>query len=569
MKRIFQSLVVITFIFLLGRLFQLQILKKDYYEVLSEKDRLRMEIIPAPRGKIFSREGIVLADSRPSYSIFIDPYEVDSSEINYLAEILNISKEVIYKKIRPHFRIGRIRRVSFDAVSRVVESQEKFPAVRVITEPARYYPFDNIFSHLLGYTGEVNDEELKRLKGYVKGDMIGKNGVEKQYDCHLREKKGVSYVEVDAMGRVVKRFDSPKASPPQRGMDTYLSVSADLTLFVDSLLSDFSRAAVVAMEPKTGEILLYYSKPGYSANKMTSGISLDDWDSLRNREDAPLWDRIICGEYPPGSIFKIPTTIIALRNGIVTEYTTFNPCEESLWIGDRYFCCWKKHNKLRLLDAIIQSCDIYFYQVGMKMTLEQLVEGAKKLKFEEKCGIDIPGERRGFLPSRDWYNNKYGGRGWDRGVLANLAIGQGEVLLTPLQIVVFFSAIANNGKTFTPHILKEIRDRDGRIVLVFRPKKIDLGLSSFTVKFIKKAMKGVLNNRKGTAYGSRLRGITIAGKTGTAENPHGEDHSLFVSFAPFENPEIVVFTVIENIGHGSAYAAPVTTKIIKKYLSMK
>jgi penicillin-binding protein 2 len=568
MKAQIKIIIIIIVIILIGRLFQLQVLKTDYYKLLSEKDRLRSEIIPAPRGRIFSREGVILAESRPSYSLIIDPYQVAPLEISRLSEVLDMREEAIYKKVKPHFRTSSIRRVSFEEISRIIEEQELFPSIRVITEPVRYYPYDSILSHLIGYTGEITDEELRDSRRfYRKGDIVGKKGVEKSYEYHLRGKKGVNFVEVDVRGRVVRRFDGSKATKAERGNDIYLTISKDLTLYADSLLKDFQCAASIAMDPRNGEILLYYSKPGYPSNKMTEGIPVYEWDTLRCREDAPLWDRIISGEYPPGSIFKIPTAIVALENDVIDELKEFEPCEESLYIGDRYFGCWKKHGKLRLMDAIIQSCDIFFYQVGMSMSLEEMIEGAKKLGFGERCGIGLPGERGGFLPSRDWYNEKYGRRGWDRGVLANLAIGQGEILITPLQLVTFFSSIANNGWTYEPHIISEIRDKKGEIIKTPEIKKVTIPISSSVIDIIRKAMEGVVNNEKGTAYWTRLREIKVAGKTGTAQNPQGEDHSLFVGFAPFHEPKIVVFTVVENSGHGSVYAAPITTKIIKRYLS--
>lgn len=568
MKSQIKIIIIIVITIIIGRLFQMQVLKTDYYKLLSEKDRLRSEVIPAPRGRIFSREGEILAESRPSYSIIIDPYQVDPTEISRLSNVLDMKEEAIYKKVKPHFRTSNIRRVSFDEISRVIEEQELFPSIRVITEPVRYYPYDSILSHLLGYTGEITDEELKDSRRfYRKGDIVGKKGVEKSYEYYLRGKKGVNFVEVDVRGRVVRRFDGSKATRAERGNDIYLTISKDLTLYADSLLKDYKCAALIAMDPRSGEILLYYSKPGYPSNKMTEGIPVYEWDTLRYREDAPLWDRIISGEYPPGSIFKIPTAIIALENGVLDEWKEFEPCKESLYIGDRYFGCWKKHGKLRLKDAIIQSCDVFFYQVGMSMSLEEMIEGARKLGFGKECGIGLPGERGGFLPSREWYNEKYGRRGWDRGVLANLAIGQGEILITPLQLVTFFSSIANNGWTYTPYIISEIRNKNGEIIKTPELKKITLPISSSVIDIIRESMEGVVNNEKGTAYWTRLREINVAGKTGTAQNPQGEDHSLFVGFAPFHEPKIVVFTVVENSGHGSVYAAPITTKIIKRYLS--
>ena len=568
MKRDPRILTIFILLVLILRLFQLQIVRRNYYRSLSEKNRIRRDMIIPTRGKVLSREGEVLAESRPSYSLIIYPYYLDSLELNELCRALRVSKKDLLKRINPNFRTCRIRRLSFEATSRIVERQEDFTSVRLTTEPVRFYENDKIFSHLLGYAGEITREELERFSGdYIMGDIVGKKGLELEYEQFLRGEKGTSIYEVDARGVVVRRFDDSYGKVPEEGYNVYLSISKPLTLYADSLFSEFSSGACVGMNPKNGEIILYYSKPGYGTNKLSAGISNIEWDSLRTDENSPLWDRAIAGEYPPGSIAKIWTTLIGMENNLVEKSSRFTSCDSIFWIGNRYFGCWKRHGSLDLLGAITQSCDIYFYQLGMSMTLELMVSFAKKFGFSQKCGIDVPGERGGFLPSKEWYDKKYGKRGWARGVLANLAIGQGEILITPLQGATFFSAVANGGWTYQPHVLKEIKDFDGNVIKSLRPKKIDLPVSEDNLKFVRIAMRNVVNERKGTAYWSRLKDITAAGKTGTAQNPHGEDHSLFVGFAPFEDPEIVIFTVIENAGHGSTYAAPVTMKLIKRYLT--
>jgi penicillin-binding protein 2 len=568
MKKDPRILTIFILLILILRLFQLQIVRRNYYRSLSEKNRIRRDMIIPTRGKVLSREGEVLAESRPSYSLIIYPYYLDSLELNKLCRALQVSKKDLLKRINPNFRTCRIRRLSFEATSRIVEKQEDFTSVRLTTEPVRFYENDKIFSHLLGYAGEITREELEKFSGdYIMGDIVGKKGLELEYEQFLRGEKGTSIYEVDARGVVVRRFDDSYGKATEKGYNVYLSISKPLTLYADSLFSEFSSGACVGMNPKNGEIILYYSKPGYGTNKLSAGISNIEWDSLRTDENSPLWDRAIAGEYPPGSIAKIWTTLIGMENDLVKENSRFISCDSIFWIGNRYFGCWKRHGSLNLLGAITQSCDIYFYQLGMSMTLELMVNFAKSFGFSQKCGIDVPGERGGFLPSKEWYDKKYGKRGWARGVLANLAIGQGEILITPLQGATFFSAVANGGWTYQPHVLKEIKDVDGNVIKSLKPKKIDLPVSEDNLKFVRKAMRNVVNERKGTAYWSRLKDITVAGKTGTAQNPHGEDHSLFVGFAPFEDPEIVIFTVIENAGHGSTYAAPVTMKLIKRYLT--
>ncbi len=567
MKRAPIILILLIMSILTLRLFHLQLIRKDYYRGLSERNRIRRDLIIPPRGKVMSSEGKILADSRPSYSLIIYPYYLDSLEVKGLCKALGIDKKGLLKRINPNFRTCRIRRLSFEVASKIIEQQEEFPSVRLITEPVRFYENDRIFSHLLGYAGEITREELEKFADdYNMGDIVGKKGIELEYESFLRGKKGASIYEIDARGVIVKRFDDSYGKIPKRGFNVHLTVSKDLTLYADSLFSEFESGACVAMNPKNGEILLYYSKPGYKTNKLTEGISNIEWDSLSNDENAPLWDRVIAGEYPPGSIAKIWTTIIGLENNLIKEETRFNPCDSLFWIGNRCFGCWKRHGSLNLLDAVIQSCDIYFYQVGMSMTLDLIVDNARRLGFSKKCGIDVPGERSGFLPSKEWYDKKYGKRGWARGVLANLAIGQGEILITPLQGATFFSAVANGGWTYEPHVLEKITNSEGNTIKELKVRKISLPVSEENLEFVRKAMKSIVNTLKGTAYWSRLEEITVAGKTGTAQNPHGEDHSLFVGFAPFEDPEIVVFTIIENAGHGSTHAAPVTTKLIKRYL---
>ena len=568
MKKAPIILILIIVLTLTLRLFQLQLIRKNYYRSLSERNRIRRDLVMPTRGKILSSEGEVLAESRPSYSLIIYPYYLETLEIKGLCKVLGVEEKSLLKRINPSFRTCRIRRLSFEATSNIIEKQEEFPSVRLITEPVRFYENDKIFSHLLGYAGEITREELENFADdYIMGDIVGKRGVELEYESFLKGSKGASIYEVDARGVIVRRFDDSYGKLPERGLNVHLTVSKELTLYADSLFSDFESGACIAMNPKNGEIILYYSKPGYKTNKLTEGISNIEWDSLRSDENSPLWDRVIAGEYPPGSIAKIWTTIIGLENDLIKEETRFTRCDSIFWIGNRYFGCWKRHGSLQLMSAIIQSCDIYFYQVGMSMTLEMMVDNAKKLGFSKKCGIDVPGERSGFLPSKEWYDKKYGKRGWARGVLANLAIGQGEILVTPLQGATFFSAVANGGWTYEPHVLKKITNSEGNTIKKSKVRKLNLPVSEKNLEFVREAMKNVVNTKKGTAYWSRLEDITVAGKTGTAQNPHGDDHSLFVGFAPFEDPEIVIFTVIENAGHGSSHAAPVTTKLIKRYLT--
>uniref|UniRef100_A0A7C4UGY0 Penicillin-binding protein 2 n=1 Tax=candidate division WOR-3 bacterium TaxID=2052148 RepID=A0A7C4UGY0_UNCW3 len=551
-------------ILILTSLFYTQIINRKKYSEIALKNVLMGEKIIATRGIIYDRNGIPLAVSYPSYNLYIYPAHFKEKDMEKIKEILK--NESILKKFKKGYRVVKIENIDYEKASFILEHIEEFNGVSVKIEPKRYYLYDELLSHLIGYVGEVSDDEIKKNYNLNLGDIIGKKGIEKSYDNFLRGKDGIEYVITDAHGRKIGKTKNLNDVKPVEGYEISLTIDLELTKFVDSLMQQYSKGAVCAMNPKNGEIIVYYSKPGFPSNKIVYESADSIWNELLKSPDYPLFDRVLQGQYPPGSVFKVFTALCGLKNGLVSPETRFSPCYGGIYIGNKYMGCWNVHGSLNLKYAIIRSCDVYFYQLGLKIGLKRLSEEAKEFGFGTKTGIDIPDEKSGLIPDENWYNRFFGRYGWGKGVVANLAIGQGEILVTPLQVVRFIGGIFNGGYFYKPYLVKEIKDKEGNIVykpkIEFKKIDIDTGI----VNFLRYALKGVIDDSTGTAHWVKIKDIDIGGKTGTAQNPHGEDHSLFVSFAPVEEPEIVVFVVVENAGHGSTVAAPIAVKLIQRYL---
>jgi len=554
-KRLFIIFIGITFAFLIlsGRSFFLQVVEGKRWARLSRENCVRPIIIKAPRGIIYDRNGKELVSNRPAYSIIAQ----DESSLKRIEEILNFPIARLKRRKNPL----TVRDVPFELICKIEERKNEFPGINVSAEPLRKYIFPEILSHPIGYVGEVSREELGK---YKLGDFIGRMGIEKKYEFYLAGKDGVMYMEVDARGNEIRPLEEAKFVPPQPGANLWLTIDVDLQKLAYESLNDYERGAIVAANPKNGEILVYLSKPGFDANTLSWGAPSSYWENLKDDPRAPLWDRVKNGRYPPGSIFKLITAIAGLEEGIIKRNSYMElACDGKIKIGNRIYNCWEKHGYLDLVNAIIQSCDVYFYQLGMKIGVDKLATYAKRLGFGERTRIDLLGESEGFIPTRSWYGNRL-----TRGVVANLAIGQGEILATPIQILNLGLIIANNGILFRPHIVKSIVLPNGETISPTIRRKT-VRIDEQTLDIIKEAMIGVVNDVKGTGRQARIIGIKVAGKTGTAENPHGEDHALFLGFAPVEDPEICVVAVIENGGKGGSVAAPIVGKMIKKYFNLK
>ncbi len=565
-SKVFLALLTAFVVAILARLVYLQLVEHEYYYTLSERNRIRVLPVSAARGRILDRNGTVLVDNAPTYTVSIMPFEFtgDTAVVERLAKLLNLDPQVIWEKYNKTKRIRYLpvrlkRRVSFAVVSEIEERASDFPGVVCQVEPVRRYPLGKIAPHILGYVGEVSAAELRERyrEGIKAGDIVGKQGVERYFDNVLRGKDGAKFLEVAANGEVVGPVRDRRDIPPQNGADIVLTIDADLQRFVESLCKYFTEGAIVVLDPENGDILAAASTPDFDPQVFTKPISDTTWAKLNNPKTHPMLCRWYQGTYPPASPLKILAAAAAVDENIASAYSYMEyPCWGAMQYGDRWFFCWNRagHGHLDLLEAIAQSCDVYFYQVGAKLGLDTWSEYTRACFFGEPTGVELPHEASGLVPDRDYYNVRYGRRGWGAGVVLNLVIGQGEMLVTPLQVAQFFAAIANGGTVWKPRIVKEIHPPLRHRLILPPQRRGRLPFSGQAIKTVVEGMIRTCNEEWATGFGAHMDDIVVAGKTGTAQNPHGADHAWFVSFAPAKDPEIVSVVLVEAGGSGGAWA---------------
>jgi penicillin-binding protein 2 len=558
------------------RLYYLQVVKVAYYQKISEKNYIRPLPLIAPRGLICDRNGKVLVSNFPSYTLLIMPSEVENlwNTIDELSSLTGVEGKNLGEKIKgswPHsYQPIRVKRqVDFSTLCVVEERNEELPGIFYQVELNRKYPVSRWSGHLLGYVSEISLEELKKpeYKGSRLGDLVGKEGIEKEYDDLLKGQKGTRYMEVSATGKILGELEDKKPVMSLPGSNLELTIDLDLQSYAESSFYPYRSGALIVMDPRNGEILTMLSKPGFDSNIFTGTLTPEEWEKLVSDPDLPFLNRTIQGLYPPGSTLKLLTAAAALEEEIINENTTLSPCYGFFPFGDRIFRCWvaEGHGKLNLIDAIAQSCDVYFYQLGLKLGLEKWSWYAERCGLSRELGLDLPGEKAGLVPTLEYYYKKLGKQKWIKNLVINLSIGQGEIMLTPLQVTAFYCGLLNDGWVFQPRILKRIISQ-GKITS-YEPEVLrKLPFSSETLEILKKAMIKTVEDPSGTGHLAWIPGVKVGGKTGTAQNPHGKSHAWFVGFAPAEKPKILVTVLIENAGHGGDVAAPVAREIILKYL---
>ncbi|MCJ7457724.1 MAG: penicillin-binding protein 2 [candidate division Zixibacteria bacterium] len=559
------------------RLFYLQVISFSYYRQVSEENRVRLVSVPAPRGLILDRNGKRMVTNRTSYALFLIPSQVQDikSVVKKISLILNLDEDFLEEKIRAgwvnkYTPIKLLKDLDFKTICILEEQNEELPGVSYQVEKVRSYPPLYWSGHLFGYVGEVSQKEMddSREKGLTLGSNIGKDGLEKQYDEVLRGEDGMNYLEVSASGKILGSLKDKKSQPYTVGSDLVLTVDSDLQVEAESALSMFNAGAVVALDPQNGEVLTLVSKPGFDPNQFCSFLDEDTWEGLVNDPSHPLLNRAIQGSYPPGSTYKLLTAGAALESKIVDRNTTFSYCNGGFLFGNRIFKCWqpKGHGRLDLIQAIAQSCDVYFYQLSLRLGLDRWSDYARQCGLDKKYKVDLPDEIAGMIPSRTYYEKRFGQEGWIKNLVINLGIGQGEVLTTPLGLAVFYSALVNGGTVYQPHLLKEIRSVEGRSTPKGKTVLSHLPFSNSTLEILKEGLVETVNSPSGTGGLARISDIVVGGKTGTAQNPHGREHAWFVGFAPVDHPRIVVAVLVEQAGHGGTYAAPIARRIIERYL---
>jgi penicillin-binding protein 2 len=557
-----------AFVLLIGTFFRTQVVQHERFQMRAEKNRLRLVPLAAPRGIIYDRNGGIIADNVPGYAIKLLAPSPDSlravlARFGTVVPLDSTQLEGVMARYRqaPYQPVVVLGDGTFQTVSRLEEHRAILPGLVIQSEPRRYYPDSEAVAHLVGYVGEVTEQDLEneRFPGAQLGTVVGRAGLEQEYDSVLRGRAGIHYVEVNARGRLVREEDVAPSLPAIPGEPIRTTVDLPLQRYIDSLWRAEApgvRGAMVALTP-TGEILALYSAPTYDPNAFVGGISSAEWATLTGDPAKPLLDRAIQTRYPPASPFKLAVAAMALKRGVATFTTRMpEPCRGGLQVGNRYFRCWRPegHGSLDLEEAIAKSCDVYFYQLGLRLGLDAILADGVLMGFRDRSGVDIQNEIAPIFPSNTaYFDRKYGPRGWSKwGATLNFAIGQGENTQTVIDMTRFYAALASGGKAPTPYL---VRPRSDQVR--------DLGLSTEQLAGLRRALIAVVET--GTASASRSMDLSIAGKTGTAQNPHGDNHGWFVGFAPADHPTIIVGSIMEFAEHGSL-VAPYVIKVLHRYV---
>lgn len=578
---LFLKVFSILVLFLIGYYWLLQIVRHAYYTELSEKSRIRNIKITAPRGVIRDRNGVIIASSSPSFVLEIVREEITDKEL-LLKEISQILKKDLSElknlyeskeRITPRFYpITLLESLTREEVVKLEAYKWKLKGARVSYKSERSYPFNDYCSHLIGYVSQITKDEIERLQDKVYGTKIGKTGIENKFEDYLKGFDGVTKVEVDAYGRKQKVLY--KLDPVSGGSIT-LTIDWDLQETAEKSLGD-KNGAVIAISAKTGEVLALVSHPNFNPNLFVKGFDKEEWKKIADNPYYPLQNKSIQGAYPPGSTFKLITAIAGLEEGVINEDTHFY-CNGKKRVGNRDFRCWKDsgHGRVDVHKALVESCDVYFYETALRLGPDKIANYARKFGFGEKTFIGLPGELTGNVPDSEWKKKKYR-QSWYDGDTLPFSIGQGYLTVTPLQLALAYTAFANGGTLLKPIIVKDIETNDGRIIKEQIPTVRDqISLKPKTIEIVRKALIGVVNEGGGTGYTARLNNIIVAGKTGTAQvrsfkdrkklSGFHNDHAWFVGYAPAYDPEIVVCSFVMHGGHGGGVAAPIVKDVIEKY----
>jgi len=586
------AVVSIMMSLLILRMWHLQVIRGDELRQRSENNSVRLRKIKPLRGLILDTNGQVLVDNQPSFDIIFVPTRTRNTDDvawklrNILADrSLSLTSEIPSlgkKRWFPPVKLDK--NISVEKLAVIETHTSDLPGVTVEVVPIRKYLSGEMTAHIIGYTGEVSPEDLKKDadSGFSVGDITGKDGLEKYLDQYLKGKSGAEQVEVNVLGKEIKVVGKIE---PVSGYNVVLTVDASLQRIAWEEMKD-KAGAVAVIDPRNGDVLAMVSTPSFDPNLFNGGISIDDWEELSTDPSHPLGNRAISGQYPPGSTYKLFVAAAALEEGLITPDTSFN-CNGSLEFGNRKYRCWNKHGhgRVNLHRAIVESCDVYFYNLGKLVGVDKIAKYARAFGLGQITGIDLPREKSGLIPTSEWKLSRFK-EAWQQGETLSIAIGQGFDLVTPIQLVNAYGALANGGTVYRPRIVKSIETADGRILKTFEPEpKSTLPLSKETMDILTRALWGVVNENGGTGHALRRKEADVSGKTGTAQvvgmpddktgskrkiiSAKFRDHALFVCFAPYKNPEIAIAVIAENAGHGGSAAAPIARKIIDTYFEQK
>lgn len=574
-RSVLQISILIIFAILFLRLYQLQLFSHMEFGKKSEVNSVRPVPRDAVRGYMYDRNGTLVADTGPLYSITITPSEFDTSALPLLCSLLKLEREYVLERLNkgkaysPFVPVRIKRDVNFQTLAALEEFFYRLPGVGYDVESKRVYRGGVRGSHLLGYCKEISDAQLLRYGAvYRLGDNIGATGLELKYETYLRGTKGYSFLLVNAKGQVVGPYENGNRDiAPTEGDDLLLTIDAEVQALAESLMTDY-RGALVALDPNDGSILAFVSKPDFDLSYFSGVTPPEIWNDLNTNPDKPLFNRASMTRYPPGSTFKMVVAAAALQEGIIDENNTI-ACGGAFAYGNRIFKDLHVHGKTNVIKAIQQSCNVFFYQLVLKVGLDRLNEYGKKFGLGQATGTDIGEETPGLLPSAEYYDRVYGKGKWTQGYIVSLGVGQGEIGVSPLQMARYAAALANGGTLVQPHavsgIVKKQADQTHKVE-VFRYTTHPVGIRPDVMAILREGMRRVVEEPGGTGGLARISGVVSAGKTGTAENPHGKDHAWYIGFAPFDEPKIAIAVLVENAGFGGAVAAPIAGKVMKRYL---
>ena len=587
----FASLFVLAiFSILILRLWFLQVVKGPVYLSKSEHNRIRLQYVDSSRGMILDRKGDILVDNRPSYNLYVIPEDIQdrTSLFSKLEGLIEFDSDQAAQRLNAAARSMPFKPVLIkeditrDELARIETHGFDLPGIGIQIKPQRRYSSGDLAPHVLGYLGEVTEKQLQKgvYENIRSGDLIGKTGIEWRWQPLLHGLRGGEQVEVDAVGRKIQVI-SRKA--PVSGSDVFLTLDTDLQALANGLLRE-KHGAIVCLNPMNGEILALASSPSFDPNLFIKGIDQETWKDMVSSGDFPLQNRALTGQYPPGSVFKIVIALAALQEGVVTADEEIF-CGGSFFLGEHKYRCWKKygHGKVNLHRALVESCDVYFYTVGKRLGIDKIGHYAKLLGMGRESGLALGNEKSGLVPTKEWKMRRWGVP-WQGGETISTSIGQSFVLATPIQMATLISAVFNGGVIFKPQVTRWVRKPGGEITQKFTPQST--GKTEIKKEYldaVRSALCGVVNEPRGTARNASIEGITVAGKTGTAQViamkkdhvPKDEeaipwkyrDHAWFVAIAPAEAPEIAVAVIIEHGGHGGSVAAPIAKKLIEAYMA--
>lgn len=580
--------VVVIFGLLVLRLWYLQILYAEDYRALSENNRLRFLPVPASRGALMDRNGTVLVSNRPSFSLTLIPQEIKDVEamLDRLASLLGLDRAELgerWQKAKGRARYYPVvvaANITREQVEIVEENRQRLSGVEVAVKPVREYNYQQSSAHLLGYIAEISEKELDETayQDYNPGDYIGKNGIERAWEEELHGEDGGRQLEVDSRGRVLRVLHE---SQPTVGNSLVLTIDQRLQQVAERAFGSQAGAAVV-MNVTNGEVLAFVSSPTFDPALFSGKIPTDIWQGYLKDKRHPLQNKALSGQYPPGSTFKMITALAGLEAGLVNESSSVY-CDGTYKLGSGKFRCWSRngHGSVNLRRSLKESCDVYYYQLGERLGIDRLAEMCRRFKLGDVLGIGLSGEKKGLIPTTEWKLQRFGKR-WVPGDTPPAAIGQGYVLMTPIQLVSMVATFANDGTIFRPHLVKRVVDADGKVLKEFAPEVLaQVAASPANFKKVKQGLFAVVNDPGGTGAAARLGDVRVAGKTGTSQVVKlGEDrkrrlayeyqdHALFTAYAPYDKPEVAVAVVVEHGGGGGSVAAPIAGRILRAWFDLK